>query len=98
MASPDGMWLRPPPCPDAPHTLAPDGFIGINSLAQAVLTGLSRPQQNQPAGLCELLSVPTQLPTPECVRAGREDLVCGPRPLSCTQSQKGRAGQMLGPF
>ena len=36
--------------------------------------------------------------TPECVRAGRDDLVCGPRPLYCTQSQKGRVGQMLGPF
>src|SRR5262249_2888300 len=31
MASTDGRWLRPPSCPDAPHTLAPDGLIGINS-------------------------------------------------------------------
>jgi transposase-like protein len=37
-------------------------------LAQAILVGLSRPQQNQPAGLCEFLSVPTELSVSECLR------------------------------
>src|SRR5215471_17946572 len=31
VASTDGLLRRPPSCPDAPHTLATDGLIGINS-------------------------------------------------------------------
>jgi hypothetical protein len=44
------------------------------------------------------LQCPPQLPTPEGVRAGRDDPVCGPRPSYGTQSQKGSVDQMLGPF
>src|SRR5262249_35128673 len=42
MASTAGMWLRPPSCPDTPHTLALDGLIGINS---------NRPGLDVPCGL-----------------------------------------------
>src|SRR5215813_2504533 len=36
-------------------------------LAQAVPADLSRPQQNQPTRLCELLSVPAKLSVSECL-------------------------------
>src|SRR4029450_7208363 len=65
-------------------------------LAQAVLAGLSRAQQNQPAGLCELLSVPAKLSVSECLRTGRADLVGSIRPSHCQQSEEGRICQDFG--
>ena len=60
-----------------------------------VFRGLSK--TNLP-GYVGLLSVPAELSSAECLRAGGADLAGGLRPRHCQQSQKGRICQMLGPF
>src|SRR5215510_6870317 len=67
-------------------------------LAQAVRAGLSRPQQNHPAGLCELLAVPTELSGSACLRTDRATLVGSMRPSHCQQSAEGRIGPVFGPL
>src|ERR687886_2868915 len=44
-------------------------------LAQALPPGVSWCQQVQSAGVYRILSVPTQLSSAQCVRAGRADLI-----------------------
>jgi hypothetical protein len=64
-------------------------------LAETLPAGVSWHQQVQLAGVLGVLSVPAELSSTECVRAGRDDLTCGTRPSYCRPSQKGRVRQVL---
>src|SRR5262249_8940754 len=67
-------------------------------LAQAVLAGVSGPQQNKSPRIRGLLSIPPELSSAECVRAGGTDLTSGIRPSGREQSEKGRICPMPGPL
>jgi hypothetical protein len=56
-----------------------------------MLRGLSKTNLPGDGGL---LSIPAALSVPDCVRAGRDDLVCCLRPIYCEQSQKGGVCQV----
>src|SRR5215468_3597512 len=67
-------------------------------LAEALLARVSRPQQNDSAGVCGILPVPAQLSSTDGVRAGRDDFVCGAGPSHCEQGQKGGFCPVSRPF
>ncbi len=60
-----------------------------------VFRGISK---TNPARVCRVLSVPAELSSAECVRAGRTDLAGGLRSSHCQQGQKGRVCQVFRSF
>jgi len=64
-------------------------------MTQALSAGVSGSQQNQPARICGLFSMPEKFSSTECVRAGRTDLAGGLRASYCRQGQKGRICQVF---
>jgi hypothetical protein len=52
-------------------------------LAQAVSASVSWRESIQPPGVCRVLSVPAELPSMECICAGRANLTGGLRSIGC---------------
>src|SRR5712691_10093456 len=65
------------------------------SSIEALSAGVSWQQQNQPARVCRVLSVPAELSSAERLRTGGADLTGGARPCHCQQGQKGRICQVF---
>ena len=73
-----------------------------NQLSDCGLPQLSVPiilrPQIEPAGLCGLFPIYAELSSPECVRAGRDDLAGGVGPSGREPGEKGGVCQMLRSF